>query len=165
VEHVAHNRSVTSPLSSVPVARRRRAVWTLGAFALLLAAVGAVATTGRTSAATITFAVIGFGAAVLVGLIAWGIAHSITLDESDAMLEAVLTDAISTAGMTCSCGHEHDPDELHFVDGNGGVEGENAHAQHVTGRRAPACEHDGAGEACSHDCDTCVLASLRPSSS
>ena len=56
----------------------------------------------------------------------------------------------------CDCGHEHDPDELHFVDGEG---------QHLTGSSrpasGPACAHDGSGTDCAHSCDTCVLASMR----
>jgi hypothetical protein len=51
----------------------------------------------------------------------------------------------------CGCGREHDPDELHFVDGEG---------QHLTGVK---CAHDGTGVDCSHSCETCVLAAMRPS--
>jgi hypothetical protein len=53
----------------------------------------------------------------------------------------------------CGCGVEHDPDEMHFVDGEG---------QHLSGKSF-GCAHDGRGTDCAHSCDTCVLATLRPS--
>jgi hypothetical protein len=47
----------------------------------------------------------------------------------------------------CDCGHEHDPTEMH----------------HVGSRALDSCAHDGSGDECSHSCDTCVLAAMRPS--
>ena len=56
----------------------------------------------------------------------------------------VLDDMLSGRdSISCGCGHDHDPDELHVTDGG--------------------CAHDGRGTDCTHNCDSCVLASLRPS--
>lgn len=115
-------------------------------FATLFAAVGAVAATGRGTAAAPVFCAIALAVAVLLGLIAWGVQRSIRIDLAERSLDAAIEETIAHAGghaAMCGCGHEHDPDELHVTD-------------------AEACAHDGSGAACSHDCETCVLAALRP---
>ena len=136
---------MTSPLSGVPVAQRRRMAATLGVFAVLLLAVGIVSVAGPDVPAAPVFAVIAFVAAVLLALVAWGMLRSVRIDEADAQLDAAIVSAVAASGrQMCDCGHEHDPGELHVTD---------------------ACAHDGTGAACTHDCETCVLAALRTPSS
>lgn len=121
---------------------------------MLFIAIGAVATTGATTALIKGFVVVALLIAVLLGLMAWGVLHSIKLDLNDRAVDAAIVEAMQAAGRSmCGCGHEHDPDELHFVDGEG---------QHLTGAK---CAHDGTGVDCSHSCNTCVLAAMRPSPS
>jgi hypothetical protein len=103
-------------------------------------AIGAVALTGS-GAAAVVFAVLGFVLGALLGLLAWGMFRSVSIDVAAQRLDRVLEDAVTASGANmCGCGHEHDPDEMHVSD---------------------ACSHDGTGGACAHDCDTCVLAGLR----
>jgi hypothetical protein len=132
---------MSSPLSAIPVAARRRIAATLGLFVALFAAVAAVAATGRNTPAAPVFAGIATVVAVLLGLIAWGLVRSIRLDEAEASLDAAIEATVRASGaQPCGCGHEHDPNELHVTD---------------------ACAHDGTGQACAHDCQTCVLSALR----
>jgi len=144
--------AVSSPLSDIEIDKRRQVAATLGLFAMLFIAIGAVAATGASTAVIKGFVVVSLILAVLLGLMAWGVLHSIKLDLADRNLDAAIEQAVKASGrQMCDCGHEHDPDELHFVDGEG---------QHLTGAK---CAHDGSGLDCSHSCDTCVLAALRPS--
>jgi len=143
IHDVGHNHPMGSPLSNVPIGMRRRAALTVGLFAALFVAIGAVSATGRGSAAPV-FAAIAFVVAVLLALIAWGTQHSIKIDSSDEALDRGLEAALAEFGVGCGCGHDHDPDELHVTDA------------------PPAqCAHDGHGATCSHDCQTCVLATMR----
>jgi hypothetical protein len=138
---------VSSRLSRVPVHGRRRLAGTLVLFAMLFVAVAAVAATGRGTAAAPVFCAVALCAAILLGLIAWGLQRSISIDVAEQRLDAAIDETMKAHGgpaAMCDCGHEHDPNELHVTD---------------------ACEHDGSGAACAHDCDTCVLAALRPSTS
>lgn len=145
---------MTSPLSGIAVAKRRQLAATLGLFAMLFIAVGAVAATGATTAPIKAFVVVALLVAVLLGLLAWGVLHSVQLDVADRRLDAVIEAAVRAGGRSmCDCGVEHDPDEMHFVDGQG---------QHVSGKSF-GCAHDGQGSDCAHSCDTCVLAAMRPS--
>ena len=150
------NQSTT--LSAVPVAKRKQLAATLGLFAVLFVAVGAVAATGPETLVVRVFVVVALIVAVLLALMGWGVVHSIR-DEHDIAadrdLDALIDEALAAAprkfGSLCNCGHEHDPTELHVVD-----------AEPVT---SEACAHDGGGIACNHDCADCVLTSLRPSPS
>ena len=143
---------MTSPLSDIEIEKRRQVAATLGLFATLCIAIGAVAATGATTALIKGFVVVALLIAVLLGLMAWGVLHSIKLDLNERSLDAAIEAAVRSSGRSmCDCGHQHDPDELHFVDGEG---------QHLTGVK---CAHDGTGTDCSHSCDTCVLAAMRPS--
>lgn len=145
---VGHNQRMSSPLSSVPIGARRRLAATLGLFAVLFVAVGAVAATGRGSAAAPVFSAVALVIAALLALMAWGVQHSIKIDLAEQRLDRAIEDAIAARGgnvLACGCGHEHDPGELHVTDAD--------------------CAHDGSGAACTHDCETCVLAALRPSPS
>jgi hypothetical protein len=143
---------VTSPLSGIAVQKRRKLAATLGLFAMLFLAIGAVAATGASDAVMKAFVAVSFAVAVVLALVAWGVARSVRLDAADRRLDDAIEAAVRAGGGSmCDCGHEHDPDELHFVEGDG---------QHVTGRAA-ACAHDGSGTDCAHSCDTCLLAGTR----
>jgi hypothetical protein len=143
---------VSSPLSEIEVEKRRKVAATLGLFAMLFVAIGTVAATGASTSIVKGFVVVALVLAVLLGLMAWGVLHSIKLDIADRALDAAIEQAVRASGRSmCDCGHDHDPDEMHFVDGEG---------QHLTGIK---CAHDGSGTDCSHSCDTCVLSALRPS--
>ena len=137
---------MSAQLSAVPVSKRRQLAVALGLFAALFAAVGGVGLTGTTSGVVVAFVVVAFVAALLLGLVAWGLAASIRADAGERDLDAAVTAALAASGArTCGCGHEHDPEELHVVD--------------------DPCAQDGHGVECTHSCDTCVLARLRPSQS
>ena len=137
-------RRVTSPLAHVPISARRKLAATLGLFTMLFVAIGAVAATGRGTDAAPVFSGVALGVAVLLGLIAWGVHRSIRIDLADRDLDAAIEQTMAARGRSmCDCGHDHDPNELHAV-----------HA---------GCAHDGSGTVCAHDCETCVLAAMRPS--
>jgi hypothetical protein len=134
---------VTSPLSSIAIEKRRQFAATLGLFAMLFVAVGAVAATGASTGVVKAFVVIALLIAVLLGLMAWGVLRSVKIDLDDQRLDAAIEATVKArGGSMCDCGHEHDPSEMHIVD---------------------ACAHDGSGVGCEHSCDTCVLATMRPS--
>jgi hypothetical protein len=138
---------VATNLSSIPIPKRRQLAATFGLFATLSLTMGLVAASGGSSGVIIAFSVLTICFAVLLALMAWGVLHSVTIDLREQRLDEAIEATIrenGLAGQMCSCGHEHDPTELHITD---------------------ACEHDGSGAACAHDCDTCVLKSLRPSPS
>jgi hypothetical protein len=128
------------------VDKRKQLAATLGLFSVLFIAVGAVAATGPATAVIRVFVVLALAVAVLLALIAWGVARSVRVDRVDQSLDAAIEAAVAASpggfGQLCDCGHEHDPTELHVTD--------------------DPCEQDGAGHDCTHSCDTCVLASLRP---
>lgn len=139
---------MTSALSTIPIDRRRRAAATLGLFAVLFVAVGAVATTGRSTGVIRAFSAVALVVAVLLGLMAWGVLHSVKLDLAEAELDQAINSAIAEHGgtdLTCGCGHDHDVSEMHVSDAD-----------------PTSCGHDGGGVDCAHSCDTCVLAALRP---
>lgn len=135
---------VSSQLSRVPVRGRRQFAATLLLFATLFVAIGAVAATGGGTAAAPVFSAIALAIAVLLGLVAWGLLRSVKLDLAEQRLDAAIEQAVAASGgALCSCGHDHDPDEMHVS--------------------TDACAHDGTGSACAHDCETCVVAALRSS--
>jgi len=140
---------VAASLSNIPVEKRRQLAGTLGLFAVLFIAVGAVAATGAETALLKTVVVVGLMSAVLLAMLAWGVALSVKLDleemRLDSAVESAVADAVASGSpgvRNLGCGHTHDPDELHVTD--------------------DPCAHDGAGVGCTHSCDTCVLARLRP---
>jgi hypothetical protein len=141
---------MSSPLSAIAVAKRRQLAATLGLFSMVFLAVGAVAATGASTSVIRAFVVVALVVAVVLALMAWGVVHSVKLDVAERRLDAAIEEAVAAQGARmCDCGHDHDPDEMHFVGEPG---------QHVTGS---ACAHDGTGTDCSHSCDTCVLATAR----
>jgi hypothetical protein len=146
---------VTAPLSVLPSRKRRQVALVFGAFAVLFGAVGVLALVGRGSAAVDAFAAVALAVALLLGSAAFGLLHSVRVDarraaaaQLDASIDAAINEALVKQGYgsMCSCGHEHDPTELHVVD-------------------AEPCGHDGTGAACERTCETCVLAAMRPSAS
>jgi hypothetical protein len=144
---------VTAPLFAVPGAKRRQLAVVFAVFAVLFCAVGVVALVGRGSAAVDVFAAVAVAVGLVLGSAAFGLVHSLRIDarreaaaQLDASIDAAITEALAKQGYgsLCSCGHEHDPTELHVVD-------------------AEPCAHDGSGAACERTCETCVLAAMRPS--
>jgi hypothetical protein len=134
---------VSSSLSGIPVAKRRHLAATIGLFAALFVAVGLVATTGTSPGVVRVFSAISIGIAVILALIAWGVMHSVKVDLADQSLDAAIEASMHEHGTTtCGCGHDHDPNEMHV--------------------RSDTCAHDGSGVDCTHDCQTCVLATMRP---
>ena len=140
---------MNSPLTGIPIERRRHFAATLGLFAVLFAAVGLVATTGTTPGIVRVFSAIALIVALLLGGVAWGVTHSVKIDLAEERLNQAIEDAIAARGGTYAgsefaggCSHVHDADEMHVS--------------------AEPCAHDGTGSDCTHSCDTCVLASLRP---
>lgn len=138
---------MNSPLSGIPIERRRLLAATLGLFAVLFVAVGVVATTGTTPGVVRVFSAVALSVAVLLGAAAWGVTHSVQIDLREQRLDKAIEDAMTERGGpdpgACGCGHDHDADELQVSD--------------------EPCAHDGTGTDCTHSCDTCVLASLPPS--
>jgi hypothetical protein len=141
---------VDSRLARIPIERRQLVAATLGLFAVLFVAVGVVASTGTTPGVVRVFSAIALFVAVLLGAIAWGITHSVKLDLREQRLDRAIETAVAeaaagpgAAALACGCGHVHDADELHVTDAT--------------------CAHDGTGEDCTHTCESCVLAALRPS--
>ena len=143
-----HNHRVTQTqrqLSAVPVARRRQAVAALAAFAVLFLAVGILPWTAPAPLSVRLIALVALLAAGLAAAIAWGLAHSITLDRQrvrEAELDALLT----AAGGGCDCGTDH---------------GATAHPAHPVHSATEPCSTDGRGHSCAHDCAACVLSQLR----
>lgn len=134
---------MSSSLSRIPPPKRRQLAATLALFAVLFVAVGAVAQTGKSTGVIQVFVTVALVVAVLLALIAWGVAHSIKADLVVGRLDAAIEQAVKAhGGQLCDCGHEHDPTELHVTD--------------------DPCDQDGHGVACTHSCTTCVLATMRP---
>lgn len=132
---------VSSSLSRISPPKRRQLAATLGLFAVLFVAVGAVAETGATTAVVKAFVAIALLVALVLALMAWGVAHSIKSDVAEARLDDAIERAVRARGaQLCDCGHEHDPTELHVTD--------------------DPCAQDGHGVGCTHSCETCVLATL-----
>jgi hypothetical protein len=143
--------SVSSPLSGIEIAKRRQFAATLGLFAMLFIAVGAVAATGATTALVKGFVAVSLLVAMILGLMAWGVVRSVRLDAAEHRLDAAIDAAVRSSGrQMCDCDVEHDPTEMHIVgdDREFGVD---------------ACAHDGAGVGCEHSCESCVLSAMRPS--
>ena len=150
---------MSSPLSTLPVDKRKQLAATLGLFAVLFIAVGAVAATGPGTAAIRAFIVVALVVALLLALMAWGVVHSVRMDVADSRLDAAIEEAVAASpkgfGQLCDCGHQHDPTELHITDADVPDPADGTH------RHSASCEHDGSGALCAHDCATCVLGSLR----
>lgn len=131
---------MASQLASIPPATRRRAAVVVGFFSAMFLAVGVIALTGDMATIIKVLGVVVLIGAAVLALITWGLLNSIRVDRISAELDAELLQAIAEHDRTCGCGTDHDPDEFHTTE----------------------CAHDGRGDACAHDCDTCALAALRP---
>ena len=156
---------VNSALSEVPVERRRRAAATLGLFAVLFVTVGIVATTGSTPGVVRVFSTVALSIAALLGLIAWGVSHSIKVDLAEERLDHAIDETLRAHGgraAMCGCGVEHDPDEMHVRGADGSVQPLARGGRHDLDE-TEACSHDGSGTECTHNCVSCVLRTLRPS--
>jgi hypothetical protein len=145
---------VRSALLTIPAEKRKQLAATLGLFATLFVAIGVVSLTGRsTPGAVRIFAAVALAMATVLGLSAWGVAHSVKVELAEQRLDNAIEAAVAARpDLSCDCGHEHDPDEMT----EGSLRPEHRHD-------TDACAHDGSGTDCSHSCDTCVLASMRPS--
>ena len=142
---------MASQLAQVPIDARRKMAVAVGLFAVLFVVIGSVAATGAGHAAALVFSVIAFVIAVVLGLVAWGLVRTIKIDRAEQRLDAAIEATVQSHSgyqSMCDCGHEHDPNELHVTD-------EHSHSD--------ACSHDGSGDACAHNCETCVLSALRAS--
>ena len=128
---------MSSALSGIPIDRRRRLAATVGLFAMLSVTIGIVALTGTTPGVVRVFSAIALVVAALLGLIAWGVSRSVSIDLAEQRLDAAIDAAL---------------DDI---------------ARHRPKHAAGACAHDGAGRDCVHSCDTCVLndvvRAMRPS--
>ena len=133
---------VASSLSHIPAPTRRRAAATLGLFAVLFVAVGAVAATDASSGVIVAFVVVAFVVAAVLALLGWGVAASLRDDRAEQDLDDAIEQAVLAGGVRmCGCGQEHDPSVLHVPD--------------------DPCDRDGQGSGCTHSCETCVLATMR----
>jgi hypothetical protein len=140
---------VSSALSRIPVEKRRQLATMLGLFAALFLVVGILAATGDAPGLVRVFSGAAILVAVLLALACWGVVHSARHDRAAARLDEAIDEVMASAGagLQCGCGQAHDPDERHADDPSSSA----------------SCAHDGAGEGCTHSCDTCVLAAMRPS--
>jgi high-affinity Fe2+/Pb2+ permease len=100
---------VPSQLSSLPVERRRQAAATAGLVAALLVAVGIVPWAAPAPGSLRVFSTVALAAAIVLGLVAWGLLTSIRADRAESQVDAAIASAVADFG----CGHDHDPDELH----------------------------------------------------
>jgi hypothetical protein len=144
--------TVSSTLSRIPIDSRRRLAATVGLFATLFIAVGAVATTGPGAGGVRAFSALAFVIAGLLALTGWGVLRSARLDLAEQQLDEAIARSIAALGRDgapCACGHEHDVNEMHVET-----------TEPSAGRGTP-CSHDGHAIACEHNCDSCMSSSLR----
>jgi divalent metal cation (Fe/Co/Zn/Cd) transporter len=132
-----HNCRVSSALSGIPLDRRRRLAATIGLFAMLCVTIGIVALTGTTPGVVRVFSAVALIVAAFLGLVAWGVSRSVSIDMAEQRLDAAIDAAI---------------EEI---------------ASHRPKHASDSCAHDGGGRDCAHSCDTCVLndvlRTMRPS--
>ena len=104
-----------------------------GLLATLLVAIGVLPWVNLTSAGLRVMSVVALVAGLTLALVSWGLLASAGADRAEARLDAAIASTVADAG----CGHDHDPDEMHVAD---------------------ACP---SGDACAHDCATCLLGAAR----
>jgi ABC-type nickel/cobalt efflux system permease component RcnA len=140
---LGHTVAVSSSLSTIPVATRRAGAVGLAGFALLSTVVGVLAIIDG-HAALVTVGALAVLAAAVIALAAWGMWQSVRLDVATARLDTAVAGVLADHrdALPCGCGHDHDPEEMHVQTG-------------------VDCAQDGAGTACSHTCQTCVLTAHR----
>ncbi len=103
---------MTSPLSTVPIASRRRAAWAAGSLAGVMVVIFVLAWTRPAPSVVRLFATVALAGAILLGLMTWGVVRSIRLDQAHARVDAAIA---AHGGASCDCGHSHDPDETHVA--------------------------------------------------
>ena len=106
-----------------------------GLLATLLVAIGVLLWVSLTSAGLRVMSVVALVAGLTLALVSWGLLASAGADRAEARLDAAVSSTVADAGF--DCGHDHDPDEMHVAD---------------------PCP---SGDACAHDCATCMLGSAR----
>jgi hypothetical protein len=124
---------MSSPLSAVPLERRRRAAWLAASLAASMVVIFVLAWVRPAPGVIRLFAAVALVGAGMLGLMTWGVVRSMRSDQVHAAVDAAI---VATGAVTCDCGHEHDPDELHVTDA--------------------ACAPEGAS--CDHSCATCLHA-------
>ena len=133
---------MSSALTRVPSPKRRQLAATLGLFAVLFTTVGAVSITGSPASVRL-FSAVSWCVAAFLALAAWGVLHSLRVEKAERGVDEAIEESLGSAGssgLSCGCGIDHDVDELQVT-----------------------CAQDGAGTNCTHSCEVCVLATLRPS--
>ena len=88
---------MASQLSAVPIERRRRAAATAGLIAALLLVAGVMPWIEPAPSVLRVMATIALVAAVLVGLVGWGMLTSIGADRAEARLDAAAAAAVAEA--------------------------------------------------------------------
>lgn len=126
---------MSSALSSVPYARRKRAAQSAALLAVIMVAVFAVSWMRPAPGFVRLVTTVALLGAIVLGLMSWGLLRSMQLDQAEARLDAAAARELSRSG-GFDCGHDHDADELHVTDAD------------------PTCER---GAACDHSCAACVL--------
>jgi hypothetical protein len=104
-----------------------------GLLATLLVAIGVLPWVSLTSAGLRVMSVVALVAGLTLALVSWGLLASAGADRAEARLDAAIASTVADAG----CGHDHDADEMHVAD---------------------ACP---SGDACAHDCATCLQGAAR----
>jgi cytochrome c-type biogenesis protein CcmH/NrfG len=98
---------MTSQLSAVPIERRRRAAAVAGLVAALLVAAGVMPWLDPAPSVLRVLATIALVAAVLVGLVGWGLLSSIRADQAEARLDAAIAAALADACTSVdACTHD-----------------------------------------------------------
>jgi hypothetical protein len=105
-----------------------------GLLATLLVAIGVLPWVSVASAGLRVMSVVALIAGLTLALVSWGLLASAGADLAEARLDAAVASTVADAGC------DHDPDEMHV---------------------AGACP---SGDACAHDCATCLLGAARDGS-
>jgi hypothetical protein len=96
-----------SQLSAVPMQRRRRSAAAAGLIAALLVAAGIMPWVAPAPSVLRVLATIALGAAVLVGLVGWGLLTSIRADQAESRLDAAIAAAVADACTSVdTCTHD-----------------------------------------------------------
>jgi cytochrome c-type biogenesis protein CcmH/NrfG len=94
-------------LTSVPIERRRRAAATAGLFAALLLVVGVMPWVAPAPSVLRVLATIALVAAVLVGLVVWGLLTSVRADQAESRRDAAIAAALADACTSVdACTHD-----------------------------------------------------------
>ena len=98
---------MASQLSAVPIERRRRAAPTAWLIAALLLAAGVVPWLSSAPGAVRVMATIALVAALVAGLVGWGLITSIRADRAESRLDAAIAAAVADACTSVdACTHD-----------------------------------------------------------